>query len=169
MALKKKENTGPANKITPAKPDAKETAPIAVKAPVVAEKKIDVAIKKEVKAAAPAETKIPVEQSATPVFGIQKDYLTTKNKCMVTFRLPSIAAPDAKSVCIVGEFNGWNMRKNPMKKQKSGDYSITLELERGKEYQYRYLIDQSKWENDWHADKYVKSPLGGCDNSVVLT
>lgn len=180
MALKKKETPSPANKITPLKPAVKETAPV-VAAPAVAvvpEKK-SVAVKKtafprkeETKEIAPVQAKAPSEKSDAsdaPVAGIKKDYLTTKNKCMVTFRLPSIAAPNAKCVCIVGEFNGWNMRANPMKKQKNGDYSVTLELKPGREYQYRYLIDESKWENDWQADKYVRSPLGNCDNSVVLT
>lgn len=184
MALKKKDTSSPVNKITPSKPAVKETAPVATApaAAVVPEKKAAAVkktaspkketVKEEVKETAPVQTKAPAEKSDAsdaPATGIKKDYLTTKNKCMVTFRLPSIAAPNAKCVCIVGEFNGWNMRANPMKKQKNGDYSITLELAPGRQYQYRYLIDESKWENDWRADKYVRSPLGNCDNSVVIT
>ena len=87
----------------------------------------------------------------------------------MTFRLPKIAASDAKSVCIVGDFNNWNIHANPMKKLKNGDYTIKLDLEPRKEYQYRYFIDESKWENDWNADKYVKSLYGDSDNSVVMT
>ncbi len=56
-----------------------------------------------------------------------------------------------------------------MKMLKKGDYITKLDLETGKEYQFRYLIDESKWENDWNADKYIKSTYGGHDNSVVLT
>jgi len=85
----------------------------------------------------------------------------------VTFRLSRIAAPQANKVCIAGEFNNWNTHANPMKKLKSGDFSITFELEPGREYQFRYLIDGGKWENDWNADAYVASPYGHCDNSVV--
>ena len=55
-----------------------------------------------------------------------------------------------------------------MKKLKNGNYAVTLELKPGREYQFRYLIDESKWENDWNADKYVKSPYGDSDNSVVV-
>ncbi|MBN2468146.1 MAG: isoamylase early set domain-containing protein [Deltaproteobacteria bacterium] len=98
---------------------------------------------------------------------IKKKYLTSKDLCKVTFRLPRIAAPDAHRVCIVGEFNNWNIYANPMKRLKNGNYTITLDLEPGREYQFRYLIDDSRWENDWNADKYVKSPYGGADNSVV--
>lgn len=99
--------------------------------------------------------------------GIKKKHVTGQGLCMVTFRFPSVAAKHAKSVCIVGDFNGWNIRANPMKKTKNGDYTVTLALEPGKDYQFRYLIDETKWENDWNADKYVKNPYGDSDNSVV--
>jgi DNA-directed RNA polymerase omega subunit len=100
--------------------------------------------------------------------GIKKEYLEGGKLCKVTFRLPSVAAPDAKNVCIVGDFNDWNTRANPMKRLKNGDYEISVKVEPEKEYHFRYLIDDSKWENDWNADKYVKSPLGDSDNSVVV-
>ena len=99
---------------------------------------------------------------------IKKDYLKSRNICKVTFRLPRIAAPDAKTVCIVGEFNNWSIYANPMNKLKNGDFKLTLELEPGREYQFRYLVDGTTWENDWNADKYVKNPFGDSDNSVVI-
>jgi hypothetical protein len=55
-----------------------------------------------------------------------------------------------------------------MKRLKSGDFTICLELEPGRRYQYRYLIDDSRWENDWQADSYVASPYGDSENSVVI-
>ena len=99
---------------------------------------------------------------------MKKEYLQGGKVCKVTFRLPSVAAPGAKNVCIVGDFNNWNTRANPMKRLKNGDFKLTLKFEPSKEYHFRYLIDDSKWENDWNADKYVKSPLGDSDNSVVV-
>jgi 1,4-alpha-glucan branching enzyme len=106
--------------------------------------------------------------SLTKNSGIKKDYLKSKNVCRVTFRLPGQAASEAKSVHIVGEFNNWAIHANPMKRLKTGDYSISLELEPGREYQFRYLIDESIWENDHQADRYIKSPFGDFDNSVVV-
>jgi 1,4-alpha-glucan branching enzyme len=100
--------------------------------------------------------------------GLVKEYLKAKQGCKVTFRLPRIAAPDAKSVSIVGDFNNWSIHAHPMTRLKNGDYSITLDLKPGKEYQFRYLIDDTRWENDWRADKYVRSPYGDSDNSVVI-
>ena len=98
--------------------------------------------------------------------GIKKEYLKRKDVCKVTFRLPKVAAAGAKKASIVGDFNSWNIYATPMKKLKSGDFTVTLELEPGKEYQFRYLIDDDRWENDWNADRYMKSPFGS-DNSVV--
>jgi hypothetical protein len=108
------------------------------------------------------------EKATTRSIGIKKEFLETKNVCRVTFRLPKDAAPDAKRVCIAGDFNNWDIHANPMKILGNGDYAIVLDLEPGREYQFRYLIDESKWENDWKADKYVKSPYGDSDNSVVI-
>jgi hypothetical protein len=55
-----------------------------------------------------------------------------------------------------------------LKKLKDGTFSVTVNLESDREYQFRYLIDDSIWENDWEADKYVPSPFGNADNSVVV-
>jgi 1,4-alpha-glucan branching enzyme len=117
----------------------------------------------------PVEKETPLMKVIARNGGIKKTYLKDKDVCRVTFRLPKAAAPDTKSVCIVGDFNNWNYHATPMKKLKRGDYTISLDLESGMEYQFRYLIEESKWENDWNADKYVKSSYGDCDNSVVLT
>ena len=95
-------------------------------------------------------------------------FLETKKVRRITFRLPKVATTDSKSVCIVGDFNNWNTHASPMKKLKDGDYSIELDLETGREYQFRYLIDQLQWENDRSADKYVRSVYGDSDNSVVI-
>ena len=63
------------------------------------------------------------------------------------------AANGAEIVVIVGDFNSWDTSANPMTKTINGRlYSQGLQdLETGKEYQFRYLIDGSKWENDWDA------------------
>ena len=122
------------------------------------------------KTSAAEETPRKLASQAGPVgtTGIKKEYLEGGNLCKVTFRLPSVAARGAKNVCIVGDFNNWNTRANPMKRLENEDYEISLKVEPRKEYHFRYLIDDSKWENDWNADKYVKSPLGDSDNSVVV-
>lgn len=100
---------------------------------------------------------------------VNKKTSVIKRTNRVMFRLPEVVAPDAKRVCIVGDFNKWDTNANPMQKLKNGDFTTTFNLEPGREYQFRYLIDESKWINDKNADKYVKSPYENIYNSVVIT
>jgi 1,4-alpha-glucan branching enzyme len=102
------------------------------------------------------------------LMSLSKRYLKTKDVCKVTFKLPRDAAPSAKRVHLVGDFNAWDAQATPMKKLKNGEYSATLDLTAGRRYQFRYLIDDRAWENDWHADEYVPTPYGNGDNSVVV-
>jgi 1,4-alpha-glucan branching enzyme len=81
--------------------------------------------------------------------------------------MPSEAVSGAETVHVVGDFNNWNYQANPMKKLKNGTFSLTLDLDQGKEYQFRYLIDMENWENDWNADRYAPSPYSDSENSVV--
>lgn len=99
---------------------------------------------------------------------LKKQYLKSRPSCKVTFRLPGDAAQGAKTVHLAGEFNDWSTTATPMKKTKGGDFSVTVELAVGREYQFRYLLDQRHWENDWAADRYVPTPFGGAENSVVV-
>ena len=43
---------------------------------------------------------------------------------------------------------------------------MTLELETGRSYRFRYMIDGWKYENDWGADRYEPNPYGGEDSVV---
>ncbi len=99
---------------------------------------------------------------------MKKQFSKTHSTCKVTFQLPKDAAPEAQSVVLVGDFNDWQPKKGiVLKLDRNGFFKAEVELETGKEYQFRYLIDQDHWENDWSADKYVPSPFQGIENSVV--
>jgi hypothetical protein len=99
---------------------------------------------------------------------LQKKYLKTKPICKVKFELPKEVTKTATRVCVVGEFNDWDQCANTMKKQKNGNFTTTLDLEPGLEYQFRYFIDDEYWKNDPNADKYIPNNLCGADNSVVI-
>jgi 1,4-alpha-glucan branching enzyme len=99
---------------------------------------------------------------------LKKRYLKTKPVCKVTFRVPKTVAKGAGAISIVGEFNDWRPGATPMKGLKSGEFTATVDLPAGKEYQFRYLIDEETWENDGSADKYVRNGFGDSDNSVVI-
>lgn len=99
---------------------------------------------------------------------IKKQYLKSAPQCKVTFRFPKEAAPDAKSVAVVGDFNDWNVAEHLMKKLKNGDFKVTLSLPCNREYKFKYLIDANRWENDWFADKYIPNGYGSDDSVVVV-
>ncbi|KMT66670.1 isoamylase early set domain-containing protein [Catenovulum maritimum] len=98
---------------------------------------------------------------------LKKQFLKSKPVCKVTFRLTAEQAQKAEKVHVVGDFNDWDEASTPMKKLKNGDFSLNLDLESGQAYQFKYLINGDIWENDWDADNYSPSPVGGTDNSVV--
>lgn len=98
---------------------------------------------------------------------LKKQFLKSKPVCKVTFKLTQEEAKSAKTVRVLGEFNDWDAKASPMKKLKNGGFTATLDLEAGKDYQFRYLLDDESWENDWAADKYVPSEASFEDNSVV--
>ncbi len=99
---------------------------------------------------------------------IKKTITKNKTKCKVTFSLPAQAAPEAKEVKVVGDFNNWDWNKGITLNKKSKEFQGQLELEPGQRYEFRYLIDNERWDNDWQADEYVASPYG-VENSVVIT
>ena len=98
-----------------------------------------------------------------------KKTFSKDGKCNVTFTVSSEAAQGAKTVNIAGDFNSWSSTDTPMKKGKDGSFSVKLTLDVDKEYQFRYLLDGYKWENDWKADKYIPAPYSNADTSVVVT
>jgi 1,4-alpha-glucan branching enzyme len=98
---------------------------------------------------------------------IKKQYVKNKPVCKVTFTLLKDMANSARNVALVGDFNDWNPDTTPMKHKKDGSFEATVNLESGHEYQFRYLLDSQAWENDDSADKYVRSPYGDVENSVV--
>ena len=98
---------------------------------------------------------------------LKKKYLKSKPVCKVTFELPKEAAPEAKEVYLVGEFNNWDTQATPLTKRKTGVFNTIVDLEIDQEYAFRYLIDGTEWENDWAADKYVPSTIPGVENSVA--
>lgn len=97
----------------------------------------------------------------------KKQYLKSKPICKVTFKLTKEQALDADKAQIVGDFNDWDMSRTPMKKLKNGDFTCSLDLAKDAQYEFRYLLDGVRWENDWKADAYVPSSFAFADNSVV--
>lgn len=98
---------------------------------------------------------------------VRKRYLKTRPVGKVTFRLPAAAAPAAERVALVGDFNGWDPEATPMKRLQSGEFTVTVDLDTGRDYQFRYLVEDRVWTNDGEADGYLPSGFPDAENSVV--
>ena len=97
---------------------------------------------------------------------ISKTYSKSKPVCKVTFEVSADIVNGAKSVSLVGDFNEWN--PTALKKQKDGAFKASIELEKGREFAFRYLVDNDVWINDEAADKYTANGVSYEENSVVV-
>ena len=85
----------------------------------------------------------------------------------VTFTLA--AAVGASHAAIGGEWNNWSPDRDVMEPATGGGFTRTVELEPGRTYRFRYLLDGHRWENDWAADWYVPNDHGDNDSVVDLS
>ena len=72
---------------------------------------------------------------------LKKTFSKDKKKCTVTFTVSAEAAHGAKKINIAGDYNSWSSTDTPLKQGKDGSFSVKLELDADKEYQFRYLLD----------------------------
>lgn len=84
------------------------------------------------------------------------------------FRLNKREAASAVQVNLVGDFNIWDNENIQMKKIKTGGFSIALDLDIGKEYEFKYLIDKSIWLNEAEADKQMLNEFHGTNSLVSV-
>jgi len=95
---------------------------------------------------------------------LKKNYLKGGKKCRVWFYLS--LEVNAEEVYLLGDFNDWDKTALKMKKKKDGTFYAAITLQTGEDYQFRYYLDNQRWENEWEADAYVTNELG-TENSVV--
>jgi 1,4-alpha-glucan branching enzyme len=86
-------------------------------------------------------------------------------KIRVTFSLPATIWAD--TIHLVGDFNHWSTSATPLKLDEVA-WSVSIDLDIGQSYQYRYLINNTEWNHDWHADDFVIDKRG-IGNSVIVT
>lgn len=87
-----------------------------------------------------------------------------RGKVRVTFTMPPLDS--VQQLHLVGDFNKWSVVETPMQQDKESNWTATLTLDGGKDYQFRYLANGTDWHNDWAADAYLPNEFGS-DNSVV--
>jgi 1,4-alpha-glucan branching enzyme len=96
---------------------------------------------------------------------VDRNISTTPNSIAITFRLPDTVWADR--VCVVGDFNQWQVGATPMRLIRDF-WQVTLELPTEGRFEYRYIINEDEWLNDWRADSSAPNLYGG-ENSVLLT
>lgn len=95
---------------------------------------------------------------------LTKRFFKTKDETEVTFEFKR---DDVTSAQLVGEFSDWQEIDMKFDK-KSQSFKTRIRLPKGEAFQFRYLLNQSEWENDYCADAYVPNEYGS-ENSVVAT
>jgi 1,4-alpha-glucan branching enzyme len=81
----------------------------------------------------------------------------------ITFSLEST---DAKEVILMGDFNNWNPKKHPMKKDENGKWTRIVMLLPGK-YEYKFLVD-GQWKEDPQNTKICANIFGTYNNVFNL-
>jgi Glycogen recognition site of AMP-activated protein kinase len=84
----------------------------------------------------------------------------------VTFNLPGEVG--AGHVALCGDFNDWSASGIALHRGSDGAWQVTLPLEPGQSYRFRYLLDGECWENAWQADWYEPNPFGSTNSVVVV-
>lgn len=95
----------------------------------------------------------------------QKRNTSRTDKVRVTFTVSAMDGCDR--MYLVGDFNNWNKTGHPMQAREDGTWALTLNLEPGREYQYRFRTGDDAWLNDPVAPR-APNPFGS-ENSIVST
>lgn len=95
-----------------------------------------------------------------------KVFDTTTATWRVRFHLPAEA--NAERAWLAGEFNDWSTDACPLERHDDGSLVVSLPLEGGRSYRFRYYLGDGAWENDWDADAYVENAHGGSDSVVTV-
>jgi 1,4-alpha-glucan branching enzyme len=70
----------------------------------------------------------------------------------------TLFAPEAREVFLVGEFNQWDTRSMPMKRDKKGVWKCKTKLPSG-HYEYKFYVD-GNWLEDIKGSEAVFNPFG---------
>ena len=58
-----------------------------------------------------------------------------------------VLQPDARTVDIAGDFNGWDPSRTPLEHTANGAWTVTIPLQPGR-YEYMFVVDGTRWVGD---------------------
>ena len=69
---------------------------------------------------------------------------------IISFRLSAEYVGDASAGMLLGDFNNWDPNEGvQLQKKEDGSLAAEIALVSGKTYQYRYLLNDGRWVNDF--------------------
>ncbi len=74
--------------------------------------------------------------------------------------------PDALEVILVGDFNQWDPKKHPMKRNSNGAWEKSVLLAPGT-YEYKFCVD-GEWINDPENPLLCPNCFGSKNNFIVV-
>ncbi len=87
----------------------------------------------------------------------------------VTFKLGKHIVRNATGGVLVGDFNNWDTELGfALTHVADGSLTATVDLQPGQSYQYRYLLNDGRWENDDIAQHYASTHGLHVENCVVI-
>jgi Carbohydrate-binding module 48 (Isoamylase N-terminal domain) len=105
---------------------------------------------------------VEVQVAASPV---QTTSLISAPEPKVFVRLV-LLQPTARSVSVVGDFNGWNPAQTKLERTDGGMWTVTIPLKPGR-YEYMFVIDGKQWVADPLAGGEMADDGFGAQNAVL--
>jgi 1,4-alpha-glucan branching enzyme len=99
---------------------------------------------------------------------IQKSFVDGGGKPIARVHFSVPGGGRGASIYLVGDFNDWHLTSHPMQYYPNTGWALTLDLEVGRAYQFRYLRDGEEWMCDSQADGFVYN-ANGVHNFIVVT
>jgi len=78
----------------------------------------------------------------------------------------SFKAPQAGEVFLAGDFNNWDVRRHPMRKNASGWWKKIVVLPPGR-YEYKFMVD-GRWQIDPAAQRLCRNTFGTRNNVIHI-
>ena len=97
---------------------------------------------------------------------LKREQTKTGDQVKVTFIIPN--DPNQPRVSVVGDFNGWDPKANPLQKRSNNTRSASVMLEPNRRYAFRYYVSNGEWFNDEAADAYEPNEHGS-QNCIIIT
>ena len=74
----------------------------------------------------------------------------------------------ARSVTVAGSFDGWRPGGTPMRREDSGEWSLSIPAPSPGSYRYKFVVDGTRWLSDPSHARREPDPYGGFDSVLEV-